>query len=294
MMTPGQGQRYLGPITDTSRWDTFRHRSDDIFICTPAKCGTTWTQAICTLLVFGKVDHGQQPSVISPWVDSNFDPLEPMLERIDGLPHRRFLKTHSPFDGIPYHATCSYLVIFRDPRDVFFSGQNHKDNMSDQGLAKSVFGDGDGAFDKFLSGTPNPDAWDQQTLPTMAYLLDSYWPYRHLPNVHLHHYSDMKADLRGEIEKISSEIGVATDSGQLDAFTEAASFSSMKANAEQYAPNSGTGMWKAETNFFANGTSGQWKNRLSAAQQEKFHARLNELLDEESARWLLEGGQKNL
>jgi len=290
MQLPQQGQHYLGPITDTKRWDNFSSRDDDIFICTPPKCGTTWTQAICALLVFGKVDHGQQPAVISPWVDASSEPIEPVLERIDALPHRRFLKTHSPFDGIPYRPECTYLVIFRDPRDVFFSGQNHRDNMKNQKLAAAVFGDEESTFDEFLVGTPNPLAWDLQTLPMLAYILDSYWPYRHLPNVHLHHYSDMTRDLRGAIGSMASETGVDISDDQLDAFTQAASFGAMKVNADQYAPNGGAGMWKADSKFFANGTIGQWEDRLTTEQQDKFLVRMGELLEPEPARWLLEGG----
>ena len=290
MQLPQQGQHYLGPITDTKRWDNFSSRDDDIFICTPPKCGTTWTQAICALLVFGKVDHGQQPAVISPWVDAAFEPIEPVLERIDAQPHRRFLKTHSPFDGIPYRPECTYLVIFRDPRDVFFSGKNHRDNMNNQELAMAVFGDEESTFEEFLVGTPNPLAWDQQSLPTLAYILDSYWPYRHLPNVHLHHYSDMTRDLRGAIGSMASETGVDISVDQLDAFTQAASFGAMKVNADQYAPNGGSGMWKADSKFFANGTIGQWEDRLTTEQQDKFLVRMGELLEPEPARWLLEGG----
>ncbi len=61
---------YFGPLTDSSRWQNFKHRQDDIFICTPPKCGTTWTQAIIAMLVFGKVDHGLKPGLISPWIDA--------------------------------------------------------------------------------------------------------------------------------------------------------------------------------------------------------------------------------
>jgi aryl sulfotransferase len=72
---PPQGESYLGPITNTSRWENFQHRPDDIFVCTPPKCGTTWTQAICALLVFSTADHGTQPGMISPWIDAAFAPL---------------------------------------------------------------------------------------------------------------------------------------------------------------------------------------------------------------------------
>ena len=99
---PQQSAAYLGAITDTSRWQNFKHRADDIFICTPPKCGTTWTQAICAMLVSGKVDHGTQPGLVSPWVDANFVPVEDYLKQVDAQTHRRYMKTHTPFDGIPY------------------------------------------------------------------------------------------------------------------------------------------------------------------------------------------------
>ena len=99
---PSQSRTYIGPLTDTSRWDKFQQRADDIFICTPPKCGTTWTQAITAMLVFGKVDHGMQPGNISPWIDANFEPIDDYLKLVEGQSHRRFIKTHTPFDGIPY------------------------------------------------------------------------------------------------------------------------------------------------------------------------------------------------
>ena len=34
--------------------------------------GTTWTQAICPMLVFGDADHGVHPSLSSPWVDAQW------------------------------------------------------------------------------------------------------------------------------------------------------------------------------------------------------------------------------
>ena len=54
---PIRTQRYSGFATDSTRWDDFRHRDDDIFICTPCKCGTTWTQALCALLIFKNPEH---------------------------------------------------------------------------------------------------------------------------------------------------------------------------------------------------------------------------------------------
>jgi len=40
---------------DSRRWDRFVARPDDIFISTPPKSGTTWTQGVVGSLLWGKV-----------------------------------------------------------------------------------------------------------------------------------------------------------------------------------------------------------------------------------------------
>lgn len=280
---------YRGPITDTGRWEQFQHRPDDIFICTPAKCGTTWTQAICAMLVFGTSEHGQQPGVISPWIDADFAPIEEYLEKVEAQTHRRYIKTHTPFDGIPYFADCTYLAVFRDPRDVFISGSNHRDNMNDQELATAAFPSGEHAFDDWLTDSLPDGAWDRWSLEPMLHLFKSYWNYQHLPNVHLLHYSDMKRDLRGAIERIAAATGIELTADQLDEYTQAASFEHMKSRAEQFAPESGTGMWKAESGFFASGSNAQWKDALTPEQLAAFETRLADLLTPEQRAWILNG-----
>ena len=63
----------------------------------------------------------------------------------------------------------------------------------------------------------------------------------------------------------------------------------MKSNAEQFAPESGTGMWKHESGFFANGRNAQWKEVLTEADLAAFDERLNEQLPPDEAQWLLNG-----
>ena len=53
---PKRTKTYLGPITDCTRWDGFDLRADDAFICTPPKCGTTWSQNIICMMLQGCVE----------------------------------------------------------------------------------------------------------------------------------------------------------------------------------------------------------------------------------------------
>jgi aryl sulfotransferase len=288
--TPPQRATYIGPITDTRRWTNFRHRPDDIFVCTPPKCGTTWTQAICAMLVFGTADHGQQPGVISPWIDANFAPIDEYLAQVEAQTHRRYIKTHSPFDGIPYYPECTYLAVFRDPRDVFFSQSNHRDNMNDQALASAVFQTGENAFHDWLREVREPGTWDRYSLDTILHCFKTYWDHRDLPNVHLFHYSDMTRDLPGTIRAMAAATGVPVDDAQVAAYARAASFEHMQSNASQFAPEAGRDFWKQDRRFFATGGNQQWKGRLSAPELEAFDKRLAELVTPEQARWLLNGG----
>jgi hypothetical protein len=122
-----------------------------------------------------------------------------------------------------------------------------------------------------------------------VHFFKTYWPYRDLPNVHLYHYSDMKRDLRGAIASMAAAAGIEVTDEQLDSYTRAASFDHMKANADQFAPNSGTGIWKAEKDFFANGSNSQWEDKLTAEELAAFDARMAELLPPDEAHWMVNG-----
>jgi aryl sulfotransferase len=287
MNQPSRSTNYKGPITDTSRWENFQHRSDDIFVCTPPKCGTTWTQAICAMLVFGKVDHGEKPGSISPWIDSDFAPIDEYLQMVEAQSHRRYIKTHSPFDGIPYYPECSYLVVCRDPRDMYCSMLNHRDNMAEEELAQLVMPSGDDAFNQWLNGTFKPDDFDIQCLEGACHFLKTYWPYRDLPNVQLAHYFDMKNDLRSHVAKVANYLTIEVNDQLLDEITVAATFESMQARGNQYAPMAGENFWKSENGFFATGTNAQWKEKLTTEQVEAFDDKIKEFLSAEQIEWIV-------
>ena len=109
-------------------------RPGDIIVSAPAKSGMTWTQAILAMLIFGRSDLDVQPARISPWFDSKFEPLGAMLQRLEAQTHRRYLKTHTPLDGLPYYPEVSYLAVFRHPLDVFHSSGSLALKMAGKGI----------------------------------------------------------------------------------------------------------------------------------------------------------------
>ena len=117
---------------DSTRWDWFETRPDDIVISTSYKAGTTWTQAIVAHLLF---PDGEMPDTVgnmSPWLDMRLLPLEVLLPQLEAQQHRRFIKTHLPLDGLPYSPELKYLYVTRDARDVFMSLWNHYTNHTEE------------------------------------------------------------------------------------------------------------------------------------------------------------------
>jgi hypothetical protein len=61
---------------DSQRWEGFEYRSSDIVITTPPKCGTTWTQMLCAMLIFDGPDFPAPLSELSPWLDQTIYSLD--------------------------------------------------------------------------------------------------------------------------------------------------------------------------------------------------------------------------
>ena len=104
-------------------WDTFKFRDDDIVIATYAKSGTTWMQQIVAQLVFNGA-AGVDTSHISPWIDLRIMPPE-AFAALEAQTHRRFVKTHLPVDALVFSQRAKYLYLGRDGRDMVWSLYNH-------------------------------------------------------------------------------------------------------------------------------------------------------------------------
>ena len=63
---------------DSTIWNDFQFRDDDIVIATYAKSGTTWVQQIVSQLIFSGAD-GLEVAEMSPWLDLRVPPKEVKL-----------------------------------------------------------------------------------------------------------------------------------------------------------------------------------------------------------------------
>ena len=120
---------YRGSTTDPSLWVTWSPRKGDILVCTPPKCGTTWSQTILAMLINGSSDLPEKVPVLSPWVDADLGvPPDVVAVRLAEQEGRRVVKTHTPADGFPIWDGVTVIAVYRHPLDVFFSLRKHEAN----------------------------------------------------------------------------------------------------------------------------------------------------------------------
>src|SRR4051794_30895072 len=126
---PGKKRELHNHHFDSTIWNDFKFREDDIIIGTYAKSGTTWMQQIIAQLIFnGQSDL--EVSDMSPWLDLRIPEANIKLELLENQAHRRFIKTHLPVDALVFSEKAKYIYIGRDGRDVLWSLYNHHANAS--------------------------------------------------------------------------------------------------------------------------------------------------------------------
>lgn len=302
LQLPERRYVYSTMSTDSRRWDGFVPRDGDVIISTPPKCGTTWTQMICALLIFQKTKFEKKLSDYTPWLDMPVKPVEEVLAVYGAQTHKRFIKTHTPLDGIPYFKNVTYLFVARDPRDAFISMGGHRKNMNPEVLANMLraaqarnvllqapASDAKAAFRYWISASGIP-AEGQPLELNVLHHAETFWQFRHLPNIHLFHYSDMKADLDGQMRRIAAAIGVPVNEAIWPELVDAAGFERMKENAEVLAPAStGPNQWRDSAAFFNKGEHGQWQGILGEEELALYRQIMDTRLEPALARWLEQG-----
>jgi aryl sulfotransferase len=286
--------RYRSHDDDSARWDDFEFRDGDIVISTRSKHGTTWMQMICALLVFQSPDLPAPLTELSPWVDWLVLPRAEMLERLRAQRHRRFVKTHTPLDGVPLDERATYIVVARHPLDAAVSMYHHGKNLDRERIAALTGNVAPASvaarpplldwLRAWIDAEPRPqDALD--SLPGVCWHVADAWARRRAPNVVLVHYADLSNALDGEMRRLAGRLGIGVPEAQWPALVAAAGFDRMRAQADLLAPDA-AGVLKDRAGFFREGRSGAGAALLAPADRERYEARTRARVSPELWAWL--------
>ena len=298
MSTP---HRYVNDEEDSGRWDGFPFRDGDVVISTRSKPGTTWVQTICALLIFGRSDLPAPLAALSPWLDHRITPRDEVYAQLAAQRHRRFIKTHTPLDGIPIDPRTTYIVTGRHPLDSAVSLYHQGDNL-DRAKVRALAGVPEPAeppaprkslhdwMVAYVTGDAKP--WleaadprdDLDSLPGVLWHMSDAWARRDQPNVLLVHYDDLSVDLDGQMRRIAARLGIAIPGPAWPELVRAATFESMRLGSDSLVPTAG--IFKSNAAFFRRGSSGAGREILSAGELAAYHARAARLAAPDLIRWL--------
>lgn len=309
---------YRSLMTDNSRWDSLQLREGDIVISTPSKCGMTWTQRLVSLLVFDGPELPGPLSTVSPWLDQTIRPISEVVAVLDAQDHRRFLKTHTPLDGLLLDDRVTYICVGRDPRDAAVSMLHHIANVDVERLRQlheaavppqlrlgpsapqpGLQSRGRGPTEEFRDWMEGPALpppavgfAPPKGIGTLANILHHFgtaWQRRHLPNVALFHYADYQLDLVAELIRLAAVLGIDVSRDRAGELVGYATLGAMRSRAAEIAPNTTDGIWHSEEGFFRRGGCGEWQQYLTPDDHRRYYHRINQLAAPELLAWAHEG-----
>jgi hypothetical protein len=296
-------RRYHGFMADSARWERFRQRPGDVVITTPSKCGTTWMQTIVGILLNQRTDL-PPIGTISPWLDMQVRTEDEVFGLLAAQTGRRFIKTHTPLDGLPANPSVTYLAVIRNPLDVALSDRDHMSNMlrdKTEAMREAAVGKYEPEIEReeapedpaeflrwFIDNHAQPMGSGPYGLEDFCQQAGTYWNARAEPNVHLFHYADMWHDLDSEMRRVAAALAVAVDEQRWPSFVEAATLESMRARASQAAPDAHLGLWQSPEGFFRVGGTRDWASLMTEDDLKHFDERLHTLAGDAYG-WIVNG-----
>jgi len=228
-----------------------------------------------------------------------------VLADLEAQTHRRFIKTHTPLDGIPNDLTVTYICVGRDPRDVALSMGHHIDNtdidafLNQREQAAAIDG-----IELRPLGRPPPRPggerdrfwrWVDDETPSTQVGSSLRRTVEHLQtfrdaaddlDVVCLHYDDLKADLEGQMRQLAARLAIDVDEHRWPRLVQAATFDSMRSRADTTVPGGGPEHWINPTAFFSRGTSGQWRDLLDDADLARYAVRVRALASDDLVEWV--------
>lgn len=243
-------------------------------------------------------------STLSPQIDNRAGALfGDRFETLEQQMHRRVIKTHLPIDGLPFYPEVHYVVVARDPRDVFMSQWNHYSSFTDGFY--SMVNKIPNRFGDELPRCPSDlhefwrlwicrgwFEWEMEGYPFGGNMrhTQTWWDFRHLDNVLMIHFDDLLADIAGQLEKISSFVNVTLSQAALTEVAESVNFLNVSQAPELDHPTWELRLKGGGRSFYFSGRNGRWRGVLSDMELNQYETTKDKVLSEDCAKWLQKRG----
>lgn len=222
----------------------------DVFVCSYPKSGTTWMQHIVSTLCAGGVKAGEHVSDYTPFfdIDPHWDldvpELAPSIQAKHAKIGRRMFNTHLRWEMMPTHLPARFVYVVRDGRDTCVSFYNH--------LSHQLKKDGSEPVETRDFAAFHSD-WITAKIPFGSWA-DHLWSWdaaRQDERVLVVRYEDLLTDLKSNVTRIASHLGVELTESMLEEMLPKFSFNYMKEHRELFEPVSVT--WKDNFGFIRKG-----------------------------------------
>jgi aryl sulfotransferase len=259
-------------------------------------------QMICALLIFQTAELPAPLAELSPWLDWLIARRDKVFARLESQAHRRFIKTHTPLDGIPLNPLATYIVVGRHPLDMAVSLYHQGNNINRSRLAELTGAVPDqprparpprlALRDWLLRWVDSGDSPADQldSLPGVMWHVSDAWARRADPGlagpvVLLVHYDELSAGLEFQMRRLASLLGIRVPDELWPTLVSAATFEQMRAQAAKKAPDP-AGVLNDPAAFFRRGRSGAGREILTQDEIAHYYERAVELAPQEVLDWL--------